>query len=217
MPRKGDSISHPEESQWIAEAREGDKEAYRKIVEHYQDRLFGLALSMVRKREQAEDLTQEIFIKVYFALKQFEGQSAFYTWLFRIASNHCLDYLRKRQLSLVSLDSTVDENENIAKVQTLEAPAAERPEAGMEVHTEMEDLLADIDPDHRLVLNLRELQGYSYEDIAALMKSGDNKIKSRINRAREAFKQAYSRKYGPLAADGNISEGKFVKDNEEKV
>ena len=78
MPRgKGKPSSDPEEPHWIAQAQEGDKEAYRKLVQHYQDRLFGLVLSMVHSREQAEDLTQEIFIKVYFALSQFEGGSTF--------------------------------------------------------------------------------------------------------------------------------------------
>lgn len=215
MPRKGESSTHPEESRWIARAREGDKEAYRKLVEHYQDRLFGLVFSMVRKRESAEDLTQEIFIKVYFALNRFEGESAFYTWLFRIASNHCLDFLRKRQPAQVSLDSPIDEDGDIDKLQTLEAPGTERPEAGLEDQAEMGGLLADLDPEHRAALNLREFQGYSYEEIAVIMKCGVNTVKSRINRAREAFKRAYYRKYG--APSGNISDAKYVEENEEKV
>src|SRR5579872_2117720 len=147
MPRKSESSSHPEELQWIALAREGDKEAYRKLVLFYQDRLFGLVLSMVKKREAAEDLTQEIFIKAYFALNRFEGESAFYTWLFRIASNHCLDYLRKRQFSHVSLDSPIDEEGDIAKVQTLEAPSREQPETALEDQAEMGGLLAELEPE----------------------------------------------------------------------
>ena len=217
MPRKGKFTSPPEEPQWIARAREGDKEAYRKLVEHYQDRLFGLVFSMVRKREPAEDLTQEIFIKVYFALNRFEGDSAFYTWLFRIASNHCLDFLRKRQPSQVSLDSPIDEDRDMAKIQTLEAPATERPEAGLEDQAELGGLLADLEPDQRMVLNLREFQGYSYEEIAVILKCGVNTVKSRLNRAREAFKRAYNRKFGPTdPVEGNISESKYVEEDEDR-
>ena len=82
------------------------------LVEGYQDRLFGLIFSLVQNREQAEDLTQEIFVKAYFALSSFEGQSAFYTWLYRIASNHCLDHLRKKRPQQISIDkSAANESE----------------------------------------------------------------------------------------------------------
>src|SRR5438105_2287003 len=95
-PMKSDDLN------LVKEARAGDKQAFRRLVETHQDRLFGLVISMVSNREQAEDLLQEIFVKAYFALESFEGQSSFYTWLYRIASNHCLDYLRKNRPPQIS-------------------------------------------------------------------------------------------------------------------
>src|SRR3979490_3101044 len=94
----------------VERARAGDKEAFRRLVEDSQNRLFGLVFSMVSNREQAEDLIQEIFVKAYFALESFEGQSSFYTWLYRIASNHCLDFLRKHRLPQISLDRPLSED-----------------------------------------------------------------------------------------------------------
>src|SRR4029077_1088803 len=95
MSQKPESKPIPHEAEHIARAQKGDKDAYRALVEAYQDRLFGAVFSMVRQREQAEDLIQDIFIKAYFALPSFKGDSAFYTWLFRISVNTCVDHLRK--------------------------------------------------------------------------------------------------------------------------
>jgi RNA polymerase sigma-70 factor (ECF subfamily) len=205
-PKRSDPL--PNEADSIARAQEGDKEAYRVLVEGYKDRLFGVVVSLVKKREQAEDLIQEIFIKAYFALPSFEGQSAFYTWLFRIASNHCLDYLRKRQPLEISLDGTVDEDGEMARVESFEAPDTERPEASLEEQGAMAGLLASLEPEQRLILTLRELEGYSYEELADLLNCGVNTIKSRLNRAREALKQAYVEKFG------NIPDTEIVQNSE---
>jgi RNA polymerase sigma-70 factor (ECF subfamily) len=216
----------PNEAEHIAQARNGDKDAYRILFEAYKDRLFGLVLSMVRHQEQAEDLTQEIFVKAYFALPSFAGDSAFYTWLFRIGSNHCLDYLRKRKLPEISLDDTTDEDETISRVQNLEAPAAEHPDAQVEGESEVLKVLDSLDPDQRMVLSLREVEGYSYEEMGRILKCGVNTIKSRLNRAREAFKAVYLKEFGPphgragrppeSVADGNILKAKLVEKSEGK-
>jgi len=198
---------NPQEKELIARAREGDKDAYRLLVETYQDRVFGLALSMVRNREQAEDLTQEIFVKAYFGLESFKGDSAFFTWLYRISSNACLDFLRKHRLPEVSLDQPLGDNESATREQTLPAPRGERPEAALE--EDISRLLELVSPEQRLVLSLREIEGYSYEEIGEIMKCAVNTVKSRINRAREAFKRAYEAKYG------NIPPLDYVENSEE--
>lgn len=184
------------EKELIARSREGDKTAYRTLVEAYQDRVFSLVLSMVRQRESAEDLTQEVFVKAFFALPKFAGDSAFYTWIFRIASNHCLDHLSKRRVTEISLDATVDEGEESTRLQQLEAPVSEHPESLMDTQTETGNVLATLTADQQMILSLRELEGYSYEELAEVMNCGVNTIKSRLNRAREAFKLAYEQRYG---------------------
>lgn len=198
-------------------------------MEGYQDRLFGLVFSLVQNREQAEDLIQEIFVKAYFALSAFEGQSAFYTWLYRIASNHCLDHLRKRRPQQISIDRPMADDSEATFQDTLEAPASDSPEASLEASSEAASLLEALDPEQKLILSLRELEGYSYEDLAELLHCPLNTVKSRLNRARQALKQAYEKKYGPvrrdpdeggpgrrsLGEDGNIREAKIVLESRE--
>ena len=181
----------------IEKARTGDKEAFRRLVEEHQDRLFGLVFSMVHERQQAEDLTQEIFVKAYFALESFKGQSGFYTWLYRIASNHCLDFLRKRRPDQISIDRPFSDDSEATFADRLESPSSEQPEAALEAPSEAAALLSALDPDQRLILSLRELEGHSYEELAEMLHCPVNTIKSRLNRAREALKVAYELKYGP--------------------
>ena len=211
MSRKPESKPIPQESEHIARARKGDKDAYRVLVEAYQDRVFSMVLAMIRQREQAEDLTQEIFIKAYFALPSFKGDSAFYTWLFRITSNACVDHLRKRQPPVVPLDQPLEDEETISRLASLQAPGSERPEAPLEKEGEIVRLLDHLNPDQREILTLREAQGYSYEEMATLLKCSVNTVKSRLNRAREALKRLYQDTYG------NIYSVKTVKNSEEPI
>jgi RNA polymerase sigma-70 factor, ECF subfamily len=201
-PRQGPI---PNEADHLARARAGDKEAYRFLVEGYQDRLFGLVVSMTGDAAQAEDLSQEIFVKAYFALPRFEGGSAFYTWLFRIASNHCLDHLRRRPRKDVSLDAPVGENTSeLTALQQLSAPENELPEANLQFPSETAELLKELTPDHRLILTLRELEDYSYEELTAALKCNMNTVKSRLGRARDALKAAFTRKYGNIWAREDV-------------
>lgn len=201
MSAKKPATAIPDEAKWVALAQKGDRDAYRHLVEGYQDRLFGLVLSMVSSREQAEDLAQEIFVKAFFALPRFEGGSAFYTWLFRIGANHCLDHLRKRKLPEVSMDATLNDEDDTTRGELIEAPTSDSPDSGLEKHSEGYSVLQSLDPEQRLILTLRELEGYSYEDLSRTLKIRVNTIKSRLNRAREALKEAFRREYGNIPVD----------------
>lgn len=202
--KKGPAL--PDEAKWVALARNGDKDAYRKLVEAYQDRLFGLVLSMVPAREQAEDLTQEIFVKAFFALPRFEGGSAFYTWLFRIGSNHCLDHLRKRKPNEISMDAPVSDDDETTRGDLLRGPASDAPEAALEQHSESFSVLDELEPEQRLILSLRELEGYSYEALGKALNCGVNTIKSRLNRARSALKVAFERRYGNIPTSKSVQQ-----------
>jgi RNA polymerase sigma-70 factor, ECF subfamily len=203
MVKKPSGPALENEKEIVERARKGDKEAYRLLVEAYKDRLFGLISTMISNREQAEDVSQEVFVKAFFALPRFEGGSAFYTWLFRIASNHCLDHLRKKRVSEVSLDATREEDDGTSRMDRLQAPETEMPEAMIGTPTESGEVLFVLPPEQRLILTLRELEGYSYEELADVMKCGVNTIKSRLNRAREALKQAFYQRYGHPSAPSN--------------
>ena len=194
----------------LAAAAQGDSEAFRALVEAYQDRVFGHVLSMVGRREQAEDLTQEIFVKAYFALPRFKKDAAFFTWLYRIASNHCLDFLRKKHPAELPLDAPVSDRQEDLFADLLAAPAAERPETGVENAAALADLLNEIDPEQKLILVLRELEGQPYEALAQILDCPVNTVKSRLNRAREALKAVFVRKHGnilpaaPVQKEGEI-------------
>jgi RNA polymerase sigma-70 factor, ECF subfamily len=202
--------SIPDEKIHVKRARAGDKEAFRILVQNCQDRLFGLVYSMVPNREQAEDLIQEIFIKAYFALESFEGQSGFYTWLYRIASNHCLDYLRKNRPDQISLDRPLSDNSTMTFEDSLVAPPSDHPEFSLNAPSEATALLAALDPDQRLILSLRELEGHSYEELSEILNCPVNTVKSRLNRARESLKAVYLQRYG------NITDNKIVLESREK-
>src|SRR5580692_10368513 len=113
-------------------ATQGDKEAFRVLVEAYQDRVFGHVISMVSRRDQAEDLTQEIFVKAYFALPKFKRDSSFFTWIYRIASNHCLDFLRRKRPIEQPLDAPLGEDESYSLSEMLPAPASDHPTTAVE-------------------------------------------------------------------------------------
>ena len=195
-----------DEKRAIAAATEGDQEAFRTLVEAYQDRVFGHVLSMVSRRDVAEDLTQEIFVKAFFALPRFKRDSAFFTWIYRIASNHCLDFLRKKRGIEQPLDAPLGDDGAFTLADALPAPLKDRPETGIENEAALASLLDLLDPEQKLILVLRELEGHSYEELTALMKCPLNTVKSRLNRAREALKALYVQKYGPLNGNNGPKE-----------
>jgi RNA polymerase sigma-70 factor (ECF subfamily) len=203
-----------DEAAALKAASRGDKDAFRILVEAYQDRLFGHVLSMVSRRDVAEDLTQEIFVKAYFALDRFKGDSTFFTWIYRIASNHCLDFLRRKKLPETPLDAPLAEDSAQSLSDALPAPLHERPDAAVTNEAHLADLLDALDPEYKLILVLRELEGHSYEELTAMLDAPMNTVKSRLNRAREALKAVYVRKYGPIPR-GNILQESSVKDHGE--
>src|SRR5579872_5192707 len=154
-----------QELEWIKRAQQGEAEAFGPLIEKHQQRVFSLAYHLVRRRDEVEDLAQEIFIKAFRAIRSYNFQSSFATWLSRIATNHCYDYLRHERASRVSFYWQMGENSQ----QELEANAESQPEHALnhEERTVLKDLvskLLDRAPDHdREILVLKELQDHSVE------------------------------------------------------
>ena len=151
---------------------------------------------MVKEVSDTEDLLQEIFVKAYFALPKFNQDSTFYTWIYRIAANHCLDHLRKHRPKTYSLDEQKDDGEDTFQPMELKAPFQEAPHETIDFKHTLRAVLSELSPEHRLVLTLRELQGYNYEEIAEIAECEVNTVKSRLNRARAAFKEIFEMKMG---------------------
>ena len=188
------------ENEIIRSVLRGNVNDFEKLVTAYEKNVYNIALRMVGDPDDAADMTQETFIKAYRALSGFRGDSKFSSWLYRIASNVCLDFLRSRsrhpQVSL----STVDEDDRA----TFELPdMRQNPEEQLMKKLGMEAVrrgLEQLPEQQRQILVLRELGGLSYAELAQTLGLEEGTVKSRIFRARK-------RLCALLLCDGNISDG----------
>ena len=172
----------------------GDALAFEQLVGRYEQKVFNIAFRMSGDREDALDLSQESFIRAYRALNRFEGQSAFSTWLFRIVTNTCIDALRKRKrqpVVVLSTDSSIETDDGEYQIE-FPAPSDQNPEElvlGTELREQLQYALSRLSEEHRLALVLRDVEGYTYEEIAEILEINIGTVKSRINRARLSMRE----------------------------
>jgi RNA polymerase sigma-70 factor, ECF subfamily len=164
----------------------GDREAYAELVRRHHTKMIGLCASLLGNRTEAEDAAQEIFIKAFHSLSSFRQDSSFSTWLYRIASNHCLDLLRRRaRQRSESLEALLERSGD--KVETLFAAPSDPSSPEMEELAHQ--ILASLPPDYRLILTLREAQGLSYQEIAKTLDISLDSVKARLHRARKLLEK----------------------------
>ncbi|HAF01878.1 MAG TPA: RNA polymerase sigma factor RpoE [Methylophilaceae bacterium] len=175
----------------VARAQAGDKRAFGLLVEKYQRKLARLLSRMIRDQAEVEDVVQESFVKAYRALHNFRGDSAFYTWLYRIGINTAKNYLvsmgRKPQ---IMQDVEIEDVENFD--EGIEMRTMDTPETALmtkEIAQTVNDTIASLPDELRTAITLRELEGLSYEDIAVIMQCPIGTVRSRIFRARETISQ----------------------------
>jgi len=173
----------------VDRAQHGDKKAFELLVVKYQRKLMRLISRLIRDQAEAEDVVQEAFIKAYRALPQFRGDSAFYTWLYRIGINTAKNYLvtqgRRAPTSTeadVEEAETFDDGDQLRDINTPESMLATK-QIAETVNLAMEVLPEEL----RTAITLREIEGLSYEDIAEAMHCPIGTVRSRIFRAREAI------------------------------
>lgn len=166
----------------IRQVLNGDREAYAGIVRCYQARIIRLCASLLKNESDAQDAAQEVFVKAYQALKNFQKEASFYTWLYRIASNHCLAFLRSRNRKLTqSLDALLEaEGDRVEHFFSSQTDFRK----GLESADLLDKLLSVLPPDTRLILTLREAEGLSYEEIGQVLDCSLDAVKGRLRRAR---------------------------------
>ena len=181
------------DKQLIERVKNGEKAAYDLLVLKYQQRIVNLVMRFVRNHSDALDVTQEAFIKAYRALPNFRGDSAFYTWLYRIAVNTAKNHLAVQSRRPRSSDYDVSEIEQIEGSSALKEQAT--PENLLlkdELQATVLKAIEDLPEDLKTAIMLRELEGLSYEEIASVMDCPIGTVRSRIFRAREAIDEKMS-------------------------
>ena len=175
------------EVECIRRVQQGEGEAFGELVEKYQQRIFSIVFHLVRRRDEVEDLAQEIFFKAFRAIRSYNFQSSFATWVSRIAVNHCYDYLRKVRTSRVSYYSEMTEEGARELERKAESPQARGLDHGEKVALRdfVSRLLERAPEDDRRILSLKELEDYSVEEIAELLKLKPSTVKVRLHRARK--------------------------------
>jgi RNA polymerase sigma-70 factor, ECF subfamily len=192
--------------QLVERVQGGDNRAFDLLVLKYQHRILGLVNRYVQDADEVQDVAQEAFIKAYRALPNFRGDSAFYTWLYRIAINTAKNHLVSRSRRPPGADVEVEDAEQFESGGALRE--LENPETvlfGEELRAVVERAIEDLPEDLRTAVTLREFDGLSYEDIAAVMECPVGTVRSRIFRARDAID---SRVRAQLAGDAAVPPGK---------
>jgi RNA polymerase sigma-70 factor (ECF subfamily) len=178
------------DAETLERCRAGDERAYRELVDRYRRQVYSLAYRMVRSAEDAEDITQETFVRVFRSLDRYDPRRPFTAWLFTIAARLCIDAIRRRKhrpIALVRRDGESDED-RIIEVED-PGPGPEDLASRAEEERRTGDLIESLPPHYRIVVIMRHQQDLSYEEIAEALRVPLGTVKARIHRARALLKQ----------------------------
>jgi RNA polymerase sigma-70 factor (ECF subfamily) len=178
-------------------AQSGTEAAFEELVRRHQQRVFALVGGILRRHEDVEDVAQQVFLKVFLSLRKFDQRAAFSTWLYRITINECWDYLRKKKVRPLVYESDLSEEQ----VSCLDGIASsgrppEAPNDRAEAKQLLERLLEKLSEPDRQLLVLKEMQGFSVQELAEILNLNVNTVKVRLFRARGRVMDAYRRRLG---------------------
>jgi RNA polymerase sigma-70 factor, ECF subfamily len=188
MSSKGVVMTGEEDSRIIDKFKNGDTSAFGDIVLAYQDKIFNLCRHILGNAHDAEDAAQDVFLKAFQALPQFQPKASLYTWLYRIAANTCIDY--KRKPIWESLFGSSEEGEKLIHDPASDAPSPEKLYQSKQIDKALQAGLATLSPKLRAIIILKEIEELSYEEIAVTLDISAGTVKSRISRAREELKKS---------------------------
>lgn len=175
-----------DEADLISRGQDGDQEALKEIFDRYRERVYRIAYGVVRHREDALDIVQEVFIKLFRSIKSFEGKSRFYTYLFRMTLNTAIDHSRKMKKALVS---SIDEEGGYVPVDAVEN-RPDRIAARKELEKRINMAMDKLPRDQKAAIILREVEGLSYQEMAEAMECSIGTVMSRLHYARKKLQES---------------------------
>lgn len=186
-----------EDRELVQQAQNGNEPAFEELVRRHQQRVFALVNGILRRREDVEDVAQQVFLKVFVSLKRFDQRSAFSTWLYKITVNECWDYLRKKKVRPLMYESDLSE-EQVSRLDGI--VSQDRPPVGPSEQAEVRDLLErmleKLPEQDRELLVLKEVEGFSVQELAEILDLNVNTVKVRLFRARTRIMDAYRKRLG---------------------
>lgn len=182
----------PPDVQLVALARGGDYSSYEELVRRYQRRIYALVYNMTGHKQDAEDMVQEVFVKAYRSLRGFKGDSSFYTWIYRIATNRTINFLKKRKrrvsdVSLDDVDQAAERDPALVELRARETPI--RDIALSELQKRLNAALQTLSEDHRTVVVLHDVEGLPHSEIASIMNCSEGTVRSRLFYARKQLQR----------------------------
>ncbi|MGH9702368.1 MAG: RNA polymerase sigma factor [Candidatus Acidiferrales bacterium] len=184
-----------EERELVGRAQRGDQAAYEQLVKRNQQRVSAVVGGILRRREDIEDVAQQVFIKAYFSLKRFDQRSAFSTWLYKITVNECWDYLRKKRVRPLVYEADLSEDQARqldSFVSAGKAPTDSSDRVAM--RQQVERLLDQLNPEDRQMMLLKEVEGFSVEEVGDILGLNVNTVKVRLFRARARLVKSFRRR-----------------------
>ncbi len=194
-----------EEALLVRRVQDRDEMAFREIVERYQAKVFSIIYGILRNHNDAEDIAQQVFAKIYFSIRSFDFRSSLLTWIYKITVNECYDYLRKRKVRKLVYESDFSEEDSNRMENSEVASDHSRPvDQALAEHDYVWKLLSKVSEEDQSLMLLKEVEGYSVEELAQMTGMNENTIKVKLFRARQKLLKAAQRMTkttpGPAAA-----------------
>ena len=183
----GTDLQHEDDEVLVRRTQRGDIAAFDVLVARYRERLYATVYHMTANHEDANDLVQDSFIKAFKSLQSFRGQSSFYTWVYRIAVNRTINFVKRRkyrnQYSLDDMDSSIQTDPDFVEMMSHVTPRREV--AMIELHEKLNESLQKLSEPHRAVVIMHDIQGMTHADIAKVIKCSEGTVRSRLFYARQ--------------------------------
>ncbi|MFN1833778.1 RNA polymerase sigma factor [Balneola sp. MJW-20] len=190
-PRENASASSLEDDKLVDQALKGNESAYAKLVDKYDRSLYFHIRKMIKEKELVEDLVQEVFMKAFHNLSSYSNEYAFSTWLYRIATNHTIDYLRKKKLQTLSIDQPFKTGDGEMEMQLPDTNfSTDEPVIKKERKNIVQNAIQDLPEKYRLVIEMRHMEEKSYQEISEILDLPLGTVKAHIFRARELLYKA---------------------------